>query len=197
MLSTKMGAIGSSSIWLHGKRHREAGVEINVLENKMKCKLLLMSLPLLVSIGTVPSGALSAEENKMSQTITPAGSQPAAQGPVAYFTGNVKVEPLFPANDLTPVSGAYVTFEPGARSAWHTHPAGQHLVVTAGLGWTQVWGGPIVEIRPGDVVWCPPGVKHWHGASPAASMTHLALTGTVNGKNVEWMEKVTDDQYRK
>jgi quercetin dioxygenase-like cupin family protein len=192
-----MCAIGSSSIWLHGKRHRDAEVEINVLENKMKCKLLLMSLPLLVSIGTVPSGALSAEENKMSQTITPAGSQPAVQGPAAYFTGNVKVEPLFPANDWTPVSGAYVTFEPGARSAWHTHPAGQHLVVTAGWGWTQVWGGPIVEIRPGDVVWCPPGVKHWHGASPSSSMTHLALTGTVGGKNVEWMEKVTDDQYRK
>jgi len=132
----------------------------------------------------------------MSQTLYRAGSQASAKGPAEYFTGNVRIDPLFPANDSTPVSGAYVTFEPGARSAWHTHPAGQHLVVTAGVGWTQVWGGPVVEIHPGDVIWCPPGVKHWHGATPTASMTHLALTGTLDGKNVEWMEKVTDEQYR-
>ena len=87
------------------------------------------------------------------------------------------------------------TFEPGARSNWHTHPTGQHLIVTSGVGWTQEWHGPIVEIRAGDVVWCPPGVKHWHGATPTTAMTHLALTGTVGGKNVEWLEKVTDEQY--
>ncbi|MDB5798841.1 MAG: cupin protein [Paucimonas sp.] len=133
----------------------------------------------------------------MSQTITTAGSLPASPGPAEFFTGKVKVEPLFPANDALNFSGAYVSFEAGARSAWHTHPAGQRLVVTAGVGWTQEWGGPVVEIRAGDVVWCPPGVKHWHGASPASSMTHLALTGTRDGKNVEWLEKVSDAQYRK
>jgi quercetin dioxygenase-like cupin family protein len=104
---------------------------------------------------------------------------------------------LFPAKDTAPFSGAYVTFEPGARSAWHTHPAGQHLIVTSGVGWTQEWDGPTVEIRAGDVVWCPPGVKHWHGASLTTAMTHIALTGTVGGKNVEWLEKVTEEQYRK
>jgi quercetin dioxygenase-like cupin family protein len=102
---------------------------------------------------------------------------------------------LFPANDSAHFSGATVTFEPGARSAWHIHPAGQHLLVTAGVGRTQEWGGPIVEIKPGDVIWCPPGVKHWHGASPTTAMTHISLTGTIDGKNVEWMEKVTDEQY--
>ncbi|WP_244110070.1 (R)-mandelonitrile lyase [Burkholderia ambifaria] len=92
-------------------------------------------------------------------------------------------------------SGGLVTFEPGARSAWHTHPKGQYFVVVSGVGYTQEWGEPIRELRPGDVVWCPPGVKHWHGAAPANAMTHLAVTGTVDGKNVEWMEKVTDEQY--
>jgi quercetin dioxygenase-like cupin family protein len=157
----------------------------------------LVSFFLLAFVGTLTSDALAAEDRKMSQTITRAGSQPATQGPAEYFTGHVTIEPLFPAKDANSVSGAYVTFEPGARSAWHTHPAGQHLVVTAGMGWTQEWGGPIVELHPGDVVWCPPGLKHWHGASPRSSMTHMALTETLNGKNVEWMEKVTDEQFRK
>lgn len=143
------------------------------------------------------TSASRAEPGKKAQTVTRAGSQPTTPGPAQYFTGSVRVSPLFPANDSTPVTGAYVTFEPGARSAWHTHPAGQHLIVTAGVGWTQEWGGAVTEIREGDVVWCPPGVKHWHGASPTRAMTHIALTGTVNGKNVEWMEKVTDAQYRK
>ena len=138
-----------------------------------------------------------AEQARKSQTILRAGSQPSAKGPADYFTGSVRIDPLFPANDTAHFSGGYVTFEPGARSAWHTHPTGQHLIVTAGLGWTQEWGGPVVEIRAGDVVWCPPGVKHWQGASPTTAMTHIALTGTNNGKNVAWMEKVTDEQYRK
>ena len=112
------------------------------------------------------------------------------------FTGRVRVDPLFAADADIDASGAYVTFEPGARSAWHTHPTGQHLIVTAGAGWTQEWGGPVVEIRAGDVVWCPPGIKHWHGATPSTAMTHLALTGTIDGKNVQWMEKVSDVQYR-
>ena len=136
-------------------------------------------------------------QDRKSQTVSRAGSQPSAKGPAEYFTGNVRVDPLFPANDSTRVSGGSVAFEPGARSNWHTHPAGQHLIVTAGAGLTQEWDGPATEIRAGDVVWCPPGVKHWHGASPTTPMTHIALTGTVNGKNVEWMEKVTDEQYGK
>jgi quercetin dioxygenase-like cupin family protein len=133
--------------------------------------------------------------DQQSQAIMRAGSQASGKGPAEYFTGNVRVSPLFPANPITPVSGAYVSFDQGARSAWHTHPAGQHLIVTAGAGWIQEWGGPVTEIREGDVVWCPPGVKHWHGASPTSAMTHIALTGTVNGKNVEWMELVNDAQY--
>jgi quercetin dioxygenase-like cupin family protein len=134
---------------------------------------------------------------RQAQTIARAGTQPSTKGPADYFTGNVRVDPLFAAKDSAPYSGGAVTFEPGARSAWHTHPTGQHLIVTSGVGWTQQWGGPVVEIREGDVVWCPPGVKHWHGAAPKTAMTHIALTGTLNGKNVEWMEKVSDEQYRK
>jgi quercetin dioxygenase-like cupin family protein len=117
--------------------------------------------------------------------------------PAEYFTGNVRVDPLFGANESAPYSGGYVTFEPGARSNWHTHPTGQRLIVTHGVGRTQEWGGPIVEVRAGDHIWCPPGVKHWHGASPTTAMTHIALTGTRDGKSVEWMEKVTDEQYGK
>ena len=123
------------------------------------------------------------------------GSQPAIDGPAANFTGRVRVEPVFPATADAPFSAGYVTFEPGARSAWHTHPAGQRLIVTAGNGRTGVWGGPVVEIKAGDAVWCPPGVKHWHGAAPGTAMTHLALTGQKDGANVHWLEFVTDKQY--
>ena len=130
-----------------------------------------------------------------SQQIVSAGSTPSVPGPEATFTGRVRVDPLWPASSGITASGAYVTFEPGARSAWHTHPAGQRLVVVSGLGRTQEWGKPIQELRAGDVVWCPPGVKHWHGAGPAVAMTHLAVTGMRDGKNVEWMEKVSDEQY--
>ena len=130
-----------------------------------------------------------------SQQLAPAGSQPSVAGPAENFTGRVRVDPLFPASDAINASAAYVTFEPGARSAWHTHPAGQRLVVTSGVGLTQEWGKPVQEIRPGDVVTCPPGVKHWHGAASNTAMTHMAVTGTVDGRNVDWMEKVSDDQY--
>ncbi|MFP3554885.1 cupin domain-containing protein [Paraburkholderia sp. SIMBA_049] len=139
------------------------------------------------------AGEPSADPNH--QQITQAGTQPSATGPAAFFTGRVRVAPLSAANDSINASSAYVTFEPGARSAWHTHPTGQYLVVTSGVGLTQEWGKPIQTIRPGDVVWCPPGVKHWHGATPATAMTHLAITGTAYGKNVNWMEKVSDEQY--
>jgi quercetin dioxygenase-like cupin family protein len=127
--------------------------------------------------------------------ITRSGSQTPSKGPADYFTGDVRVQPLFAAEDAAPYGGAYVTFQPGARSAWHTHPAGQRLIVTEGVGRTQQWGGLIEEIRAGDVLWCPPGVKHWHGASSTSAMTHIALTGVRDGQNVQWLEKVSDEQY--
>lgn len=123
------------------------------------------------------------------------GSQPSIKGPEEYFTGNVRIDMLNIAPEPSRVSCASVTFEPGARSAWHTHPLGQTLIVIAGCGWTQCEGEPIVEIRAGDVIWCPPGHKHWHGATPTTSMTHIAVQEALDGKNVNWMEKVTDAQY--
>lgn len=137
----------------------------------------------------------SASEPLVAQQISRAGTQASAAGPADYFSGRVRVDPLFPASSQINASGAYVTFEPGAHSAWHTHPAGQRLVVVSGEGLTQEWGKPVQEIHPGDVIVCPPGVKHWHGATPTTAMTHLAVTGAVDGKSVEWFEKVTDDQY--
>jgi quercetin dioxygenase-like cupin family protein len=123
------------------------------------------------------------------------GSQPPRKGPAENFTGSVRIDPLFEAPEPAHVHANRVTFEPGARTAWHTHPLGQNLVVTSGLGWTQCWGGAKEEIRPGDVVWCKPGVKHWHGATRMTAVTHIAIQGTVNGKAVEWLEKVTDEEY--
>lgn len=135
------------------------------------------------------------DPRRAEQQISRAGSQASVAGPEQWFTGRVRVEPLFPTSDAINASGAYVNFEPGARSAWHTHPAGQRLVVTSGVGLIQEWGKPVQEIHPGDVIVCPPGVKHWHGAAPSSGMTHLAITGTVDGKNAEWLEKVSDEQY--
>jgi quercetin dioxygenase-like cupin family protein len=125
------------------------------------------------------------------------GSQPSGKGPADYFTGTVRIDPIFPVREPARASAGSVTFEPGARTAWHTHPLGQTLIITSGCGWVQREGGPIEEVRPGDVVWFPPGERHWHGASPTTAMTHTAVQETLNGKNVEWMEKVTDEQYRK
>ena len=125
------------------------------------------------------------------------GSQPSAKGPAEWFTGTVRIDPLFQAPDPAFVQGARVTFEPGARTAWHTHPLGQTLIVTAGCGLAQRWGGPIEEIRPGDVVWFPPGEKHWHGAAPTTGMTHIAIQEKKDGKVVDWMEQVGDEQYRR
>jgi len=124
------------------------------------------------------------------------GSQPSTKGPVEYFTGTVRVDPLFNAPTPARVFGANVTFEPGARTAWHTHPLGQTLIVTAGCGLVQRWGGSIEQIRPGDVVWFPPGEKHWHGAAPTTAMTHIAIVEVLDGKSADWMEKVTDEQYK-
>ena len=129
------------------------------------------------------------------QQITRAGSPASTAGPSDYFTGQVRVEPVWPAEGGINASGGLVTFEPGARSAWHTHPLGQRLVVMSGVGLTQEWGKRVEQIGAGDVVWCPPGVKHWHGATSTTAMTHLAVTGTLEGKNVTWMEKVSDEQY--
>lgn len=125
------------------------------------------------------------------------GTQPSAKGPQDWFTGTVRIDPLFQPQEPARAAGAAVTFEPGARTAWHTHPLGQTLIVISGLGWVQRESGPVEEIRPGDVVCFAPAEKHWHGASPATAMTHIAIQESLNGKVVEWMEKVTEAQYKK
>jgi quercetin dioxygenase-like cupin family protein len=158
----------------------------NPFANSWRPAVISLSLSLTAAAGHAQGPA---------QQITPAGAQASAAGPAEFFTGRVRVDPVWPADTHINTSGAYVTFEPGARSAWHTHPAGQRLVVLSGVGLTQEWGKPVQSIRPGDVVWCPPGVKHWHGAALKTAMTHLAVTGTADGKNVNWMEKVSDEQY--
>jgi len=147
----------------------------------------LASLPPCDSRGHVKYGAC--------MEIKRNGSQPSAKGPADWFTGTVRIDPLFQPNDARRAAAATVTFEPGARTAWHTHPLGQTLVVTAGCGRVQHWGGPIEEIRPGDVVWFSPGEKHWHGAGPTTAMTHIAIQEQLDGKVVDWMEKVSDEQY--
>jgi len=147
-------------------------------------------------IAALLSGLGSAPLDAQTMTIARAASRPAQAGPAEYFTGSVRVTPLFAATATSSESAAIVSFEPCARSAWHTHPRGQVLVVTAGAGRVQQWGGPIEDLRPGDVVWTPPGIKHWHGAAPDSSMTHIASQAQQDGTPVEWMEKVTDEQYQ-
>lgn len=147
-------------------------------------------------VGQGPAASPAPIGDQGALSISRNGSRPPTRGPAEYFTGTVTVDPLFPAIEPSRTSGAYVTFEPGARSAWHTHPLGQTLVVTAGVGRIQRWGGPVEEIRQGDVVRIPPGQKHWHGASPTTAMTHIAIQEHLNGKVVDWMEKVSDEQYR-
>jgi quercetin dioxygenase-like cupin family protein len=143
-------------------------------------------------------GSTAAEQTKTNEktmTLSRPGSRPASPGPEQNFTGAVSVEPVFPVSDPSRVSAGRVTFEPGARSAWHTHPLGQTLVITSGSGWTQVEGGPKEEIRAGDVVWCPPNTRHWHGATSTTSVTHIAVQESLNGSPVNWMEKVSDEVY--
>jgi quercetin dioxygenase-like cupin family protein len=125
------------------------------------------------------------------------GSRPSAQGPKDYFTGDVRIDPLFDLPEPARMMGGRVTFEPGARTAWHTHPLGQILLVTEGCGWTQCEGEAVAEIRAGDVIWCPPGKRHWHGATLTTAMTHVAIVEKLDGKGVDWMEHVTDAQYRR
>jgi 4-carboxymuconolactone decarboxylase len=146
-----------------------------------------------IALGKTARANLS--QRRTTMVITRNGSRPSITGPADYFTGSVRIDPLFDATDQTRASAVLVTFEPGARTAWHTHPLGQRLIITSGLGWTQVEGGAVEEIRPGDVVSCPPNVKHWHGATPGTAMSHIAIVESLNGKVVDWMEKVTDEQY--
>lgn len=127
--------------------------------------------------------------------ITRSGTQPSGKGPADWFTGSVRIDPLASPPEPARVACAHVTFEPGARTAWHTHPLGQTLIVTSGCGRVQRAGGPIEEIRPGDIVWFPPGEKHWHGASPTTAMSHIAIQEKLNGSPVDWMEHVTDEHY--
>ncbi len=143
-----------------------------------------------------PASTVSTTRRTPTMEINRNGSQPSGKGPAEHFTGTVRVAPMFKAPDPARAVGASVTFEPGARTAWHTHPLGQTLIVTAGRGWVQSEGGPVEEIRPGDVIWFPSGEKHWHGATPTTAMTHIAIQEQLDGKTVDWMEKVSDQQYR-
>jgi quercetin dioxygenase-like cupin family protein len=153
----------------------------------------------LTTFGKLAAQTLLAEARSrgMDIDIKRNGSRPSAKGSPDWFTGSVRVDPLFQAPDPARIGAGQVTFEPGARTNWHTHPLGQTLIITAGSGWVQREGGPIEEVRPGDVVWFPPGLKHWHGATATTAMTHIAIQESLNGKNVDWLEKVSDEQYRK
>jgi quercetin dioxygenase-like cupin family protein len=139
----------------------------------------------------------SATGSAQNVEVTRNGLQPAQKGAAENFTGSVRIDPLFQAQEPSRTAGASVTFEPGARTVWHTHPLGQTLIVTAGVGWVQQFGGTVQEIRPGDVVRIPPNKKHWHGATPTTGMTHIAIQENLNGKVVDWMEKVSEEQYQK
>jgi quercetin dioxygenase-like cupin family protein len=136
------------------------------------------------------------DESPKNVSVTRRGSQPSNQGAAENFTGSVKVDSLITLKPPSRLSGGLVSFEPGARSAWHSHPLGQNLIVTSGTGWVQQWGEPIQEIREGDAVWIPPGRKHWHGATATTAMSHIALVEQLDGKSTDWMEKVSDEQYR-
>jgi quercetin dioxygenase-like cupin family protein len=145
----------------------------------------------------ISSGSTRQAANSQRIAITRSGTQPSSQGSAQYFTGTARIQPLFEANEPSRANGASVTFEPGARTAWHTHPLGQTLIVTAGAGRVARWGEPAQAIGRGDVVWIPPGQKHWHGASRTTELTHIAIQEHVGGKNVDWLEHVTDEQYGK
>lgn len=161
-----------------------------------KLPLALLAACLLLS-GIVSSTPAHAETREArGQVVIPGGSRPSSAAPTRNFTGNVRVDPVFETQAPARAYASYVTFEPGARTNWHTHPLGQTLIVSFGVGLTQEWGGPIQVIRQGDVVLCPPEVKHWHGAAPDAAMTHLAIGERLDGGSVTWMEKVSDEQYQ-
>jgi 4-carboxymuconolactone decarboxylase len=163
----------------------------------MAFSLLAPSTALAQVGGPTATDALQTASPQSSQTIkvTRSGSRPFTEGPAEHFTGSARIDLLFSENPPAHTSGGRVTFEAGARTAWHSHPLGQTLIVTVGRGWVQKWGGPVQEIQEGDVVWILPGQKHWHGATASTSMTHIAIQESLNGKTVEWMEKVSDEQY--
>ena len=163
----------------------------------LKAMGLLTAAPGLRADGWNVTQQASHERKRYELEIKRVGTQPSAKGPSDWFTGAVRIDPLFQAPDPALVQGACVTFEPGARTAWHTHPLGQTLIVTAGCGWVQRWDGPIEEISPGDVVWVSPSEKHWHGATPTTGMTHIAIQEKKDGKVVDWMEHVSDHQYKR
>jgi quercetin dioxygenase-like cupin family protein len=142
------------------------------------------------------AGRAAAQEGKGTMQISRSGSQPSSKGPAEYFTGSVRIDSRFQGSAPARVGGGIVTFEPGARTAWHTHPLGQTLIVTFGCGWVQRQGGAKEEIRPGDVVWIPAGEKHWHGATATTAMAHIAIAEALDGKSVDWMEQVSDQQYQ-
>jgi 4-carboxymuconolactone decarboxylase len=170
---------------------READNASDILSTVLSARQTRQSQPMMPSVGT----SAARKEDSQTISIVRSGSQPSTMGSAEYFTGTVRVDPLFQPHAPSRASGASVTFEPGARTAWHIHPFGQTLIVTAGVGRIQRWGGPVEEIRQGDVVWIPAGVRHWHGAAPNSSMTHIAIQEQLNGKTVDWKEKVSDEQY--
>lgn len=150
----------------------------------------------LVTAAALSLGSLAAEaEENHDIRVARAGAQPSVQVPADYFTGTVRLDAQFKGSDPARVSGGTVTFEPGARTVWHAHPLGQTLIVVSGLGYVQNWNGPLQEIRPGDTVWIPPGVKHWHGATATTGMSHIAIAEQLDGKVVDWLERVSDEQY--
>ncbi|QCP14406.1 cupin domain-containing protein [Pseudoduganella umbonata] len=160
-------------------------------------KHMSMMMPAAAAMLLATGMALAAEPSAARVTVTRVGAQPSTAGPEKNFTGIVRVDSRFQAEAPGRVGGGVVTFEPAARTAWHSHPLGQTLIVTAGVGWVGQWGQPVEEMRPGDIVWIPPGVKHWHGASRSMGMSHVAIAEALDGKSTDWMEKVTDAQYQR
>jgi quercetin dioxygenase-like cupin family protein/alkylhydroperoxidase/carboxymuconolactone decarboxylase family protein YurZ len=188
---TEMQMRGLISILAVKVGKKEADNASDMLSPVLSARQTQLSQPMMPSIGTLAA----AKEDSQTISIARSDSQPSTTGSVEYFTGTVRVDPLFQPHEPSRASGASVTFEPGARTAWHIHPFGQTLIVTAGAGRIQRWGGPVEEIRQGDVVWIPAGLKHWHGAATNSSMTHIAIQEQLNGKTVDWKEKVSDEQY--
>jgi quercetin dioxygenase-like cupin family protein len=163
----------------------------------MKRLILILTLYMLVACVAYAGSEKTSEQGKGSQVVYRSESQRSFKGPEDLFTGDVQVQMLFPDNEIAKYSGAYVTFQPGARTNWHWHPAGQHMIVTDGIALTGTRDGDVIEFEEGETVWCPPELDHWHGATPDAPMTHLVITGSKDGENVIWKEKVTDKQYMK
>jgi len=161
----------------------------------MKKLALILTLSVIFAYAVYANSEKAPEQKNDSQVVYRAESQNSFKGPEDLFTGEVQVDMLFPSNETPHYSGAYVTFQPGARTAWHLHPAGQHMIVTSGVALTGTGNGEIIRFNVGDTVWCPPDIDHWHGATPDAPMTHLVITGARDGKNVIWKEQVTDEQY--